>query len=232
MADKKITELSSLAGASHLAPEDLFVVVDDPAGTPITKKIAAVDVFGNGISFVTNSSYPAAVVLRSVLTANVNADTASANTLIAAQFVTNALGTSANTEYQYAVHATSKLHAAASKVTREHAAAKLVLDVGPATNVVSNTSVLRLLVANTGARVSNVESFISFGDAAANSTTAQTQYLFDIGQNGSVSANLATGATTCATALFSNSAAGTATHKVRIRVNGVDYWLLAVNSAS
>ena len=125
MADKKITELTQL---TSLASGDLFVVVDDPTGTPITKKITASDIFGNGISYVTNATYPAAVVLRSVLTANVNANTASANTLIAAEFVTNALGTSANTEYQYAVRAVSKLHEAAAKVTKEHAVAKFVLD--------------------------------------------------------------------------------------------------------
>jgi hypothetical protein len=38
MADKKITELTAL---TTLANEDLFVVVDDPSGTAVTKKITA-----------------------------------------------------------------------------------------------------------------------------------------------------------------------------------------------
>lgn len=230
MADKKITELTQL---TSLSSSDLFVVVDDPTGTPITKKIASGDIFGNGISFVTNSTYPAAVVLRSVLTANVNANTASANTLIAAEFVTNALGTSANSEYQYAIRATSKLHEATSKVTKEHATAKFVLDVSNATSVLANSYVSVLSVANSGVRVANVQAFVGFGDAASNSTSAQTLYLFDIGLNGAanVSANVTTGAANSLT-LFSNSAATAATHKLRIRVNGTDYWLLATDTAS
>lgn len=230
MADKKITELTELTG---LTSEDIFVVVDDPTGTPITKKIATRNIFSNGISYVTNVTYPAATVLRSVLTANTNGNTASANTLIAGEFITNATAESANSSYQYAIHAASRLAAAASKVGKEHAVSKFVLDVGPATSVIANTYVSVLSVANTGARISNVQAFIGFGDAASNSTSAQTLYLFDIGLNGAanVSANVTTGAANSLT-LFSNSAASAATHKLRIRVNGTDYWLLATDTAS
>jgi hypothetical protein len=40
MSDKKITQLTAL---TSLAGADLFVVVDDVAGTPVSKKIAASD---------------------------------------------------------------------------------------------------------------------------------------------------------------------------------------------
>ena len=50
MADKKITALTDLGDA--LATADLFHVIDDPAGTPINKKIAAEDVFNNIPSFL------------------------------------------------------------------------------------------------------------------------------------------------------------------------------------
>ena len=43
MADKKITALTDLGDS--LATADLFHVVDDPAGTPINKKISAENVF-------------------------------------------------------------------------------------------------------------------------------------------------------------------------------------------
>ena len=50
MADKKITALTDLGNA--LASVDLFHVIDDPAGTPINKKITAEDVFNNIPSWI------------------------------------------------------------------------------------------------------------------------------------------------------------------------------------
>lgn len=50
MADKKITALTDLG--TGLASVDLFHVVDDPAGTPINKKISAENVFNNIPSFI------------------------------------------------------------------------------------------------------------------------------------------------------------------------------------
>lgn len=228
MADKKITELTPL---TSLTPDDLFVVVDDPTGTPITKKIAAADIFANGISFVTSSTYKGATVLRSILTANVSANTATANTLIAGEFVTNATASSSNSEYQYAVRATSALSGATANVTKQHATAKFILDVSNSAALVANTYVGVFQVANTGVRVANVQSFVGFGDAAANSTSAQTLYLFDVGLNGSanVSANTSAGANSLV--LLSNTADKTVTHTMKVRVNGQDMWLLLSNTA-
>lgn len=43
MADQKVTELANLTTA---ASEDVFYIVDDPSGTPVSKKITAKSLFG------------------------------------------------------------------------------------------------------------------------------------------------------------------------------------------
>jgi len=44
MADKKVTALTAVTAATN---NDIFMIVDDPTGTPISKKITVEDVFGN-----------------------------------------------------------------------------------------------------------------------------------------------------------------------------------------
>lgn len=44
MADKKVTQLDAL---TTLSADDLFMVVDDPAGTPTNKKVTTENVFGS-----------------------------------------------------------------------------------------------------------------------------------------------------------------------------------------
>ena len=44
MADKKVSALSAI---TNLSQDDLFMVVDDPAGTPTSKKVTVGNLFGN-----------------------------------------------------------------------------------------------------------------------------------------------------------------------------------------
>lgn len=227
MADKKITELTSL---TSLAKEDLFVVVDDPSGTPITKKMTAEKVL-SGLSYTVAATSTDSVGVKAVVTSDVLTTGASA-AVKGAEFVVNSTSTSANASYQYGVVAKSMLGGSAANVKVEHAAAKLILDVNNATSTIANTSALLIEIANTDIRVANVQSFITFADKAANSTTAQTLYLFDIGNNGqaNVSANVSAGANS--NVLLTNCAATkTANHMIKVRINGADYWLLASNVA-
>ena len=43
MADKKVTQLTALTAPANT---DLLLVIDDPSGSPISKKIAVEDLFG------------------------------------------------------------------------------------------------------------------------------------------------------------------------------------------
>ena len=44
MADSKVSDLTSLASS---ASEDLLLIVDDPSGTPVSKKISLLNLFGS-----------------------------------------------------------------------------------------------------------------------------------------------------------------------------------------
>ena len=60
MADKKVTQLTALTAPANT---DLLLIVDDPAGSPISKKISLEDIFGattqtifSSIDLVTNGN--------------------------------------------------------------------------------------------------------------------------------------------------------------------------------
>lgn len=52
MADAKITQLAEL---TTVDAGDLLPIVDDPSGSPVTKKITALNLFGAGIKIVVKS---------------------------------------------------------------------------------------------------------------------------------------------------------------------------------
>lgn len=231
MADKKITELSAL---DTISADDLLVVVDQPGGIPVTKRTTAGNLFsfvqntlvGNVISHDGSGNIAGNTVLRLVYTVGGNTN-ATVTSAIGASFTVNANALATNTATQYAIFAASRLSNTTANVKTEHAVAKFVLDVSNAASVIENTHGMIVQVANTGIRTQNVTSFIRLENETQNSTVAQTQYLFDANNVSANATNVANGTT-----LFSNSAAGAATHKLRVRVNGTDYWLLAVDTAS
>ena len=60
MADKKVSELTALTTPNQ---KDLILIVDDPSGTPVSKRITLKSLFG---------SVPANTVINGTLTVNAN----------------------------------------------------------------------------------------------------------------------------------------------------------------
>lgn len=228
MADKKITQLTEL---TEIGSDDLFVVVSSPTTTPITKSIKSNKLFGS-INFTTTPGTSNKQLVNSVLTIAANAT----GTVSAGQFVSNAQSSSANTQYQYGIIATSALSSPSAAVMVQHAAGKFVLDISNSTSALTNTYVGLFHVANTGTRTANVRAFIGIGDAAYNSTTSQTLYLFDIGLNGTANVSANSTVNSNASVMFTQCDFGgtqantTATHKIKVNINGENYWILASNT--
>ena len=53
MADKKVSALSAI---TNLSKDDLLLVVNDPAGTPASKKVTVGNLFGNVVSTTTHKA--------------------------------------------------------------------------------------------------------------------------------------------------------------------------------
>ena len=82
MADRKITELTALTSANQ---KDLFYVVDDPSGTPVSKKISLYNLFGG---------VPANTSITGTLTASGNTTLSGAKTIVSQGQVTLVSSTS------------------------------------------------------------------------------------------------------------------------------------------
>jgi hypothetical protein len=81
MADRKITELAALTAPNQ---KDLLYVVDDPDGTPVSKKISLYDLFGN---------VPANTAFSGTVTVSANTTLDGANTVISSNVnITSAKG--------------------------------------------------------------------------------------------------------------------------------------------
>lgn len=204
MADKKITELTSL---TSLSQDDLFVVVDDPNGVPITKRITAGNIFAN-VNFSSVAATTSGVGLKVTSTA--------ATQNISTEFI----GTKV------------------SLVIANAAVTQLGSGGG---NV--NFYGLSIEHSNTSVRLNSNSApiaFINFSESA-NVTSANAQlsttYLLDIGKNGLGNVSFSSTNSNTLTMITASEYTGTLsnntpTHKIKIRINGVNYWLLASNTAN
>jgi len=86
MADQKVTELTNLTAA---ASEDVFYIVDDPSGTPVSKKITAKNLFG---SVPANTTFTHFATFNNKVTAANGVMTLATSTTVGSNNATNVLG--------------------------------------------------------------------------------------------------------------------------------------------
>lgn len=224
MADKKITDLNSV---QNLSQNDVFVVVTSSTGTPITKKITARDIF-KLVPYATSAGTAAdrtGAAISGVLTSNINSTDVSGSLLAGGLFSTT-LGPAGNVHNQYGLVVSSTLVGPGANVITEHAAAKFTIDVSNTANAI-HTSGLIIGVTNTTPRLTNTLAFLDFRETS-NATAQTTQYLF-VANN--ITQNLNSSGNTLV--MLANSTVGTtADRKLKIRLNGVNYWLLLSSNAT
>jgi hypothetical protein len=219
MADKRITELVELTVP---APQDLLMVIDDPTGTPINKKMQLSTLFGNISLTTTNTSVDTALVNVSLASNVAHA----ANYAIAGRFI-NHKDSAVAGNVHLGLLASAVLTSNANIVSM-CAGAQVTLDPGTTTNMTSNAlAALVVDTAQTGTRGVAPSAFIAIGEGSR--TTQWTQFLFDIGRSGTLNVS-GNGTSSNNNTIFSNCATTTITHKLRIRVNGQTMWLCCANA--
>lgn len=218
-ADKKLSQLAEKV--SEFAGTDLVYMV--ASSTPYRVQVKN---FLSGLRLELPQTSRAGLSLIAAVTAN-----ATSATLAAADFTLQANSSIGVTvQDRIGLRATNEILNATSNVTGQMWGAHIKLDPGASNFAAANTFgvVIDHTISNTSwTRAVAPRAYIGIKEQAGTNGLT-TSLLMDIGAQGNVvSSNLSTGN---ASVVMSKANTTTATHKLKISVNGTEYWLMATDA--
>jgi hypothetical protein len=223
MSDQKIS-----SQPEHTTPVlgvDLMALVANTNTTPTNFRVQVKNFLSQIQISLPQTDFSAFKITASV-TANANVHIQAAGEFV--MIANSALGTIAETKDRYGLISRNIIQNGNSNVLGQCAAGMFELDTGNATTVSGNTyGVVVRHYANTRPRFTAPQAFFGvFEDA---NTGLDTIYLMDVGAGTKHVSGLL--ANTDTDVIFSEVGSATASHTLKIRVNGEDLWLLASNIA-
>lgn len=225
MPDQKIS--SQPEHTTDVLGVDLIALVATVATTPTNYRVQVKNFLSRIAIDLPQTDYSGMKVTTSV-TANALTHLQAAGEFV--MMANAALTTLAHTKNRYGLIGRNIIQNGNSDVIGQCAAAMFELDTGNTTTVSSNTfGVLIRHFANTIARYSAPTAYIGISEDA--NTGAETLYLMDIGAEGKVVSGDEANVDSSAIFTQVDGANTTISHALKVRVNGIDLWVLASNVA-